>query len=250
MTTTMKPYTLAAVGLAATMLACGNDALPPEQVDRPATPVRTVVASISHRSENIRGSGIVSSRAELDLAFKLPGYVQEILVEEGDRVRAGQPLARLEMTEADAQLRAAQAQADLAAKNLSRMERLYADSVVTQARLDEARDAHEQAEAGLERAGYNRDHATILAPADGRILRRMIEVSQFTSAGVPAFRFGVVTSGWVLRIGVADRQVVRVALGDSAQVTVSALEGRVITGRVTEISAAADPRSGSSSPHS
>lgn len=238
---TRYAYT-AAIALAATLAACGAEE--PQMETQPATPVRAIEAIRTDQTEHFRSSGTVASRAEMNLTFKTPGYVRDVLVDEGDRVARGQVLARLQMTEVDAQLRAATSQADFASKNLDRMQRLFADSVIAEARLDEATDAHERAQAGLELARFNHDHATIRAPSSGRILSRGVEVAEFTSPGAPAFRFGSTSSGWVVRVGVPDHQVFRIALGNAATVSLPAVESAAVQGRVSEISDAADPRSG------
>ena len=242
MTTTAFRQSVVAMTLPLAMVACGDAA---EVPDAPtATPVRTETIQISPTIERVVGTGIVASRAEMDLAFKVAGYVAEILADEGQRVREGQVLARLQSTETDARTRAAEARADLARKNLVRMERLFADSVVAEATLDEARDAAVQATSALEVALYNQEHATIRAPARGRILGRMKEVSEFSGPGESVFRFAATTSGWIVRIRVPDRHVALLSVGDSARVTLAALGSDVLAGVVTEIADAADPRSG------
>jgi membrane fusion protein, multidrug efflux system len=238
-----RPAQVALLALA--LISCGGgDPGGGEGARRPPTPVRTTRVSPIRQVDWIRGSGTVASRAEMSLAFRIPGYVAEVLVDEGDRVSAGQVLARLRTDEVDAGVRSAGAQAELAARSLERIERLFTDSVVTLAMLDEARDAHERAQAGLEVALFNQMHATIRAPGPGRVLRRMIEVSEFIGAGVPAVRLSAANSPWVVRLGVADRQVVSLSLADAAEVTLAALPGETLPGRVTQISDAADPRSG------
>lgn len=250
MSPTMKtrkgPWSVAATVLLLATGACGGDSEldAAGATEAPPTPVRTVSATLSRRSEPVRTSGSVASRAEMDLAFRMPGYVAEILAGEGDAVREGQVLARLRTVEVDAQVRAAEAQADLASKTLERMRALFADSVVSESALDEARDAHERAQAALEVARFNQAFATIRAPADGRVLSRMVEVSEFVGAGVPVFRLGSTASGWVVSVGVSDRDVVRLSVGDSARVRLPALGGDPLAGRVSEISDAADQRSG------
>jgi len=223
--------------------ACGGDA-DATPAEAAPYPVRTVRVTISTEADPIRTSGTVASSTELSLAFKTPGYVAEVRVSEGDRVVEGQILARLRSDEVDAQVRAAEAQAELARRNLERMESLVADSVVTQAMLEEAQDASEQAQAALDVARFNQTFATIRAPAAGRVLGRMIEPSEFVGAGVPAFRLGATGGGWVIRLSVTDRQVVRLAQGDGAEVRLAALGDEAIPGRVTEIADAADPRTG------
>ena len=234
---------MAVVGAVVGSTACGGDANA-NAADPDPFPVRTVPVTITTEADPIRTSGTVASRAEMSLAFKIPGYVAEVLVSEGDRVREGQVMARLRTDEVDAQVRAAEAQARLASRNLERMERLVADSVVTQATLEEAEDAHERAQAALEVARFNQEFATIRAPSDARVLSRSIEESEFTGAGTPAFRVGATASGWVVQLSVTDRQVVRLAVGDDAEVSLAALGDDPIVAVVSEIADAADPRTG------
>jgi RND family efflux transporter MFP subunit len=180
----------------------------------------------------------------MTLSFRISGYVAEVLVDEGDRVRAGQVLARLQSQEVDARLRAARADAELAGKMLRRTERLHADSVVPGARLDEARDRWEQAQATLELARYDHEQAVMRAPSDGRVLRRRAEASEFVGAGAPVLRFGATGAGWRVRLDLPDREVIRVGRGDTARLVLAALPGDTLRGTVREIADAADPASG------
>jgi RND family efflux transporter MFP subunit len=233
-----------AIALAILVAGCGAQADATGDGESLPTPVGTVTVTASRYADPVRTSGVIASRSEMSLTFKVPGYVGEVSAAEGDRVRADQVLARLRTDEVDARVRAAEAQQELATGNLGRVERLLADSVATQAMLDQARDAFERARAELAIARFDQASATIRAPADGRVLERMIEVAELVGPGTPAFRFGATVSGWVVRVGVPDRQVVRLALGDSAVVVVPALGSQLLDGRVTRIADAANPTTG------
>ena len=209
------------------------------------TPVHTATAQVADRAPRLLSSGTVSSRAEMDLSFNVPGYVEVVHVREGQRVRAGQVLATLQTTEVDAQYRAAKAQADLAAQNLARMERLVRDSIMAPVRLDEARDASERAQAGLAIAEFNRTHASVRAPSSGRIIRRYVEASEFAGPGTPVLRFGSDAGGWVVVLYVADHQVVNLRVGSRATVRFTSLAATgPVEGSVTEIADGADPGTG------
>ena len=225
--------------------ACGGDEPGDKTTSAPApTPVRTVEVTVGTEADSIRTSGALASRAEMSLAFKVPGYVAEILVAEDDDVRAGQVLARLRTDEVDARVRAAAARAETASRTLERMQALSSDSVVTVSTLEEATDAYEQAQAALQMARFDQSSATIRAPTDGRILRRLIEESEFAGAGVPAFRLGSTESGWIVQVALSDRDVVRISRGDSATVHLTALGGWTVPGVVSQIASAADPMNG------
>jgi RND family efflux transporter MFP subunit len=246
---------VALVALASLVLlaACGDDPAPaPEEAASAPDPIPVRVLHLDGAADtadtanvpSLRTSGRLASRVESDLAFKVPGYVSELRVDEGDAVEAGQVLARLQDTEVEARVRSARTRARVARKDLDRMERLLADSVVPEARVDDARNAWEQARSTLEVAEYDATHATIRAPSRGRILRRHVEVSEFVGAGTPILRLGAPQSGWVVRLALADREVVRIRRHDAALITLSALDGDDLRGRVTEISDQADPASG------
>jgi RND family efflux transporter MFP subunit len=100
------------------------------------------------------------------------------------------------------------------------------------------------ARANLESARFNARFARIEAPADGVVFERMVEAGELVQAGQPVMVLGDTSSGWVVRVGLADRDVVRVEPGSTAQIGFDAYPGRVFEGRVSRIAAAADRMNG------
>lgn len=213
----------------------------------PAAPLRVVqVVPVREGPAEpaIVASGVVANRDEARLAFKVGGVIASIAVREGDAVRRGQRLATIEAAEIDAQVAQANAAAQKAARDLERGRRLFAQDVVTREQLDDLATADAVARAQLEAAAFNRRYAEILAPDDGRVLSRLAEPRELVAAGAPVLVVGNQRSGVVLKIGLADRDALRVRPGDAADVTFDALPGRHYAARVREISQAADARSG------
>jgi RND family efflux transporter MFP subunit len=165
-------------------------------------------------------------------------------VDAGQTVRAGETLAALDLREIEAAVTRAQSAAEKAERDLARAGRLYADSVVTLAQLQDAETAAEVARADLEAARFNRRYAVITAPAAGVILRRRAEPGETVAPGAPVLVLGSRARGSVVRVGLADRDAVRVRHGDPAVARFDALQGRTFEGRVTEIAAAAEPGTG------
>jgi RND family efflux transporter MFP subunit len=228
----------------AVVAGCGAEAEPP---DRSGTAVPVVQgAEVTPRTAPvpIHASGRLASKAEVPLSFKIDGVVDRIRVDEGDRVRAGQELARLHLSEIDAQVQEAESALAQARRDLERTRRLHRDSVATPEELEKARTAVDVAEARLQRARFNRQYAVIEAPADGRILRRRAEDGEYVGPGRPILTLGATGRGWVVRAGLSARDVVRVAQGDTAHVTFDAHPGQTMDARVTEIADAATPRTG------
>jgi multidrug efflux system membrane fusion protein len=237
--------TLAAVALlAVVLLGCGAEA---ERSDAPTTaptPVRTTPATARTTPLPIRTSGRLASQAEVQLAFKVGGIIQGLRVDEGDQVRAGQTLARLDLSEIDAQVQEAKSALDKAKRDLRRTRRLYRDSVATLEELQNAETAVETAEARLQTAQFNRKHAVIEAPESGRILRRHAEAGEQVGPGTPVLTLGATGHGWVVETGLPEADVVRVSLGDSATVTFDAHPDTPLDAEVTAIADAATPRTG------
>jgi RND family efflux transporter MFP subunit len=100
------------------------------------------------------------------------------------------------------------------------------------------------AQAALQSAEFNSGYAEIVAPDDGTILRRLAEERELVAAGAPVIVFGAHDRGFVVRAGMADREIVQVKLGDSARIKLDALPDAVLNGKITEVASGADSASG------
>jgi RND family efflux transporter MFP subunit len=208
------------------------------------TPVRVAAVESGPSTPAVVASGVLAQRDQARLSFKPSGVIGEIAVRQGESVRAGQRLAALETVEIDASVTQAREQRDKARRDLVRGRQLFADDVITREQLDDLATASAVAEAGLRAAEYNRGYAVIEAPADGLVLQRLAEPSELVAAGQPVLVVGAAAGGQVLQVGVADRDVVRLRLGDRARLRFDALPAARFEARVVEIGAAADPRTG------
>jgi len=208
-----------------------------------AVPVR-VAPVASAGSASISATGTLGAKDEVPLAFKIGGVVSSVSVDEGARVRKGQSLATLDLREIDAAVAKAAAGADKARRDAARVERLYKDSVATLAQSQDAQTARDAAEAYLRAARVNREFAVIAAPSDGVILRRTVNSGAQVSPGTQILLFASASRGAVLRVGLADRDAVRVRDGDLAVVTFDAFPNREFRGRVRQVGASADARTG------
>jgi RND family efflux transporter MFP subunit len=192
----------------------------------------------------VRTSGKLAAVTESRLSFKTGGIVEDIHVDEGQDVRAGQLLAQLDLDEIEAQVAQARSAYGNAKRDYERAQRLYADSVVTLEQVQDAETGLEIARSAFEIASFNLEHSVIRAPNDGKILRRFVEVHELIGPGSPVFVFGSSGGGWVVRVGVTDRDMLRIEIGDSASITFDAYPGIAFPAAVDEIAQAADPLSG------
>ena len=192
----------------------------------------------------VRATGVLSGKAESKLSFKIGGIVDRIHVREGQSVRQGQLLATLKLSEINAQVNQSQHAFDKAERDLARAQNLYNDKVATLEQLQDATTGFEMAKSALEIAKFNWRYANIYAPAGGKVLKRFVEENELVSSGLPVLALSSTRAGWVLKAGLADRDVVRVALGDRARLSFDAFPGKYFSATVTEIAGTAAAMAG------
>ncbi len=208
------------------------------------TPVRVVTAVEGPAAPSIQTNGLLANKDEIRLSFKVGGVIRSLSVREGQRVRKGERLAEIEQTEINAQVEQARQAFEKAERDVARGERLYGDKVISLEQLQDLRTQSAVAEAGLNSAKFNWNYAAIVAPRDGTILRRLAEERELVSAGNPVIVLGAQDRGFIVRTGLADREIVQVKLGDVAEIRLDALPGAALKGRITEVASAADAASG------
>ncbi|MBD3289882.1 efflux RND transporter periplasmic adaptor subunit [candidate division KSB1 bacterium] len=224
------------------VIGCGagdNEGQREEAIYVKTAPVKKEMISIP-----VVTSGRLSTQAEMKLSFKTGGILETLNADEGQMARQGQTLAALNLAEIEAKVKQAESAYQKAVRDLERVQRLFADSVATLEQRQDAETGVDIAEANLKVAKFNLRHSKIIAPSTGRILKRFVEKNELVSAGMPVFLFGSTENDWVIRVGVTDRDIMRVHIGDSATVKMDAYPARQFGAIVSEIAEFADPRSG------
>jgi len=207
-------------------------------------PVRLARVVRARRLPAVHAVGTLAGKEEVKLSFKLGGLIEKVDVDEGATVRAGQRLATLRLPEIEAGVAQAEQGLAKAERDRTRVEALYEGKAATLEQVQNARTAVDVARAALSAASFNRAHAVIEAPADGKIVRRFAEKDETVGPGSPIFVFRSARRGWVVRTGVSDRDVLRLALGDGATVRWTALPDRLFAATVSEIAESASPLTG------
>lgn len=194
----------------------------------------------------IVASGRLASKAKSFLSFKTGGIIDLLYVDEGQQVKKGQLLGKLNLTEINANVIQARNAMEKSERDLTRVENLYRDTVATLEQFQNAQTAFEIAKAGFEIAAFNQKHSKIVAPDNGKILKKFVENAEVVSSGKPIFSFGSNGSNnaYLIKIGVADKDVVKLKLSDSALVHFDAYPYQSFNAHVTEIAEAADPVTG------
>lgn len=222
-------------------------------------------------TETVSAAGKIQPEVEVELSSEVSGEIIELPVVEGQQVKEGDLLIKINpdiytsmLTQSEASLkniRAAHAQAqanfEQARLNHERYRTLFEQGVVPQAKWDEVVAAFESAKANLRGAYFNIESAqarvkeandnlartSIYAPMDGTISRLNVEVGQRVvgtqqMAGTPLMSVANMGNMEVL-VDINENDIVKVSIGDSAIVEVDAYLKKKFKGIVTEISSSA-----------
>lgn len=222
--------------------ACAQaDALPaPERAAVAPIAVHTAPVVTTALAEPVRGIGRVKAAEEVPLSFPFGGVVKTVLVDAGDHVRKGQVLAVLDAVAADAQLAQAESALAKAERDAERVTKLTDAGGLAPSTRQDATTGLEVARAQREAASFQARRSTLVAPADGVILTRYVEAEQTVGPGTPILSLAS-ANGFELVVEVASADAVGLVPGTSAEVTVDALRGAPIVGRVTRRAGGAGP---------
>ncbi|HEX6939190.1 MAG TPA: efflux RND transporter periplasmic adaptor subunit [Longimicrobiales bacterium] len=205
-----------------------------------AVPVATAAVEVGTIARSITVSGVVEPLRSVGINSQLSGAVLEVFVEEGDFVRAGTVLARLDDREIRAQLASAEAAFEVAEAAFRRSEQLFDRQVITRAEYDRDRAAYAAARAQLEQLRTRVDYATIDAPASGIIIEKHVEAGDIVSAQTRLFALADIDT-MVVRVQVSELDVVELRTGAPVDITLDAYPDRAFDGRIRRIFPAADP---------
>lgn len=172
-----------ALTLAGAMAACSaEDPGRIPMADEPAD----VVVSTTARAPSVESfpAAVVSERSA-ELATRMSGTVRGVLVDVGARVREGQLLVRLDASDIQARVAAAEAKVELASRTHRRIESLAADGAASQAELDQVTANLEAARAQLREAQAQDSYTNVRAPFGGEITRRSVNPGDLAVPGRP-----------------------------------------------------------------
>jgi multidrug efflux system membrane fusion protein len=229
----MKTITVSIILITLLSTACKNK----EAKTTSSEVVRVKVTGVTAGAIRIpvHTNGILVSSEELKLSFKTGGIVAKIYVKEGDRVKKGELLASLNLSEISAQADQAKNGYDKAIRDYQRAENLYKDSVVTLEQKQNAATAMNMARSTVEIVQFNLSHSKILAPDNGLILKQLVRENEMVTSGYPVFLFGSSGKYWKVKAGLSDKDIVKINPGDSAAVAFDAYPGEMFSAIVDQV---------------
>jgi len=164
------------------LAGCSGISQKPEEIVR-SVKVETVVPADSLLEKSF--PGIITGGGEINLAFRVAGPIAQIAVKEGDYVRAGQLIARIDPRDYEVQLQAAQAQYDQVKAEAGRVTELHNRQSVTGNDYDKAVAGERMVTAKLKNAKDQLNDTRLLAPSQGYIQKINFSVNELIDAGMP-----------------------------------------------------------------
>lgn len=249
----MNRKTLVMALLATLLAGCGDNPDTKGGKPPPKTWQLPLIAVAIGAPVEYSGIGSVVSDQRIDIASRLSGYIRELRVQEGDRVQAGQVLARIDAADVEGGIRQAQAAlstAEAALKDaridVDRFRSLFEKGNVSdsemrkvQLRHDAAQEMLNQARAGLETAQAQREYAEIRSPIEGVIVARAQRAGDLAVPGVPILTLES-GRGLVFETFVAGQQVVHIVVGKPVTVRIDGIDAP-LQGKVSRVVRSGDP---------
>ena len=208
-----------------------------------AVPVE--VATVGRRAiaASYAGTAPLEARAESQVVAKTSGVALSVLAEEGQHVRAGQVLVRLDSARAALQAAQTAAQMRKLEANYARSRQLSEQRLISANDIDQIKYDLENARAANRLANLELSYANVTAPISGIVASRSIKAGNFVQINTPIFRI-VDTDKLEATLNVPERELATLKPGLPVTLRVDALPGHDFTGTVDRVAPVVDSGSG------
>lgn len=217
------------IAAALAMAACGADE--PGRLPMTADPVAVTVSPVQRAPALESFPARLVSERTADIATRMSGTVERMLVDVGARVRRGDALVALDAADIQARVQAARAQEQLATRTFERVESLHRDGAASEQELDQVTAGLEAARAQRAEAEAQRAYAVVTAPFDGVVTQRMADPGDLAVPGRPLLT--LVAPG-ALKV-VADLPAGRTGTLETGRAAQVRIEGTTHAVRVTRV---------------
>ena len=208
-----------------------------------AIPVEVVKAANRPIAASYTGTAALEPLAESQVVAKTSGVALAVLVQEGQQVKAGQPLVRLDPDRARLAVAQAEAQLRKLENNYRRAQQLVAQQLISAGEVDQMRYDLENARAQYNMATLELSYTTVTAPIAGVVASRSIKPGNFVQINSPIFRI-VDSQRLEATLNVPEREIAKLRPGQQVRLVADALPGREFTGSVDRVAPVVDTGTG------
>lgn len=206
----------------------------------PFIPVNMITVNATPVSNTVNAVGALLAEDSVTLRPEIDGRIEAILFREGQSVKRGAILVRLDSAEARARVAAAEADLKLAESRFNRSEELVAQNFISRQALDEARAQLDILRARLQQERVALDRTVLRAPFDATVGLRLVSPGAYVGKGSDIVRLDALAN-LKLEVPVPETLLPLVKIGQPVTLIVDALPDRTFQGQVDVIDPVVDP---------
>ena len=207
---------------------------------QPPTTVTSAKVQKGNWAPTLTAVGSITPVQGATISAELPGMVSEIGFESGRPVKKGDLLVKLDSSAEQAQLRSAQADAELSKADFDRARDLSQRKVISKSEFDAAASKYSQAKAAVDNMQSVINKKEIRAPFDGIAGIREVNPGQMVPAGQKLVTLQALDKVFV-DFNLPQQDLAKVQVGLPVKMTTDAIEGREFDGTLSAINSAIDP---------
>jgi membrane fusion protein, multidrug efflux system len=208
-----------------------------------AVPVEVMSAITQSINASYAGTANLEAPNEAQVVAKSSGVLVAQLAEEGDFVRQGQIMARIDPSRAQLEVQRAQATVNKLSNNFRRAQQLLSQNLISAEAHDQIRFDLESAKASLNLAKLELSYTNVIAPISGVVAQRMVKQGNLVGLNAPVYR--VVNTQYLEAVmNVPEREMARIKTGMPVAMVVDAIPGQAFEGKVDRVSPVMDAGSG------
>jgi len=235
----------AALGVAACDRADGDNSGKDAKEEVPAVPVEVAATRRAEMAAVYSGTAPIESERKAFVMPKVKGEIRRVLADEGQRVREGQVLARLDGDQLRLEVALAEATMRKLERDYARNTELQAKGLISAVSIDNLKYELEAAKASWELARLQLSYTDIRSPIAGTVTQRL-DVVKVGNTVTPVG--GVIESAdsalfvvedldsLMLRVNIPERELAKLSVGQTAELSFDAVPGRAFTGKIALIS--------------
>lgn len=189
------------------------------------------------------GTATIEAEEETGVVAKVGGVVEKLLAEEGDYVKAGQVLAKLDDEKISVQLEQAKANLNKLENNYERNKDLHEKQLISTEVFQQVRYEYEHQQAVYDLAKLDLDYTAIRTPISGIVSKRLVKVGNMILPNQATFEVTGMDP-LIAVLHVPERQLSRLSVGQNTLLHVDALGADDFPGRIDRISPIVDPETG------
>lgn len=227
-------------------ISCSSDSQSKNVTDKDSTaaiPVEIATANAGDVSAYYSSTATLEADEEATVVSKVRGIVNELQVEEGDLVQAGDLLARLEDEQLSLEASRAKATMDRLKNELNRKEELHQKNLISAQEFENAKYEYEAQKSSYELAQLQLKYSQIRAPISGVISERMIKIGNMINTDQEVFHI-TDFDPLLAVLNVPEHEMNKIQKGQPAFIQVDAVTGKTFEGEVLRISPIVNPETG------